>query len=92
MGGEGRHSLMNFLFSSAIAALVTAFLAVRIYDYLVAGLAGFVVQTARATLFVTTGAAIATASGMRGFTQRVRRLRHVHRVVSSIIAPPKRGD
>ena len=83
---------MSWLLGYTLASMVGAFIVVRIFDYLFAGLVGGIGHAARAVIFVGTWTAITVMEGQRDFSRRVERLRRVHWVVSSRIAPPKRGD
>ena len=67
---------MGWLVGYVIASMVGAFIVVRIFEYLVAGLAGGVVGTVKLGLFVGAWTAITVGSGMHGFTKSVRELRH----------------
>ena len=81
---------MRWLVGPAIASLVGAFLVVRIFDYIVAGVStgktgGAVESAARAGLFVATWTAIIAGSGMRGFSARVRQLRQKTRSANKLL-------
>ena len=67
---------MGWLVGYVIASMVGAFIVVRLFEYLVAGLDGGVVGTAKLGLFVGTWTAITVGSGLRGFTKSVCELRH----------------
>ena len=67
---------MGWLVGYVIASMVGAFIVVRIFEYLAAGLAGGVVGTVKLGLFVGAWTAITVGSGMHGFTKSVRALRH----------------
>ena len=66
---------MGWLVGYVIASMVGAFIVVRIFEYLVAGLAGGIVGTAKLGLFVGAWTAITVGSGMHGFTSRIQSLR-----------------
>lgn len=66
---------MSWLVGYTLASMVAAFVAVRLFDYLLSGVTGGIVHAARASLFAGVWTAVTTGSGMRGFTQRVRQLR-----------------
>ena len=66
---------MGWLVGSTLASIVAAFLVVRIFDYVFAGVTGSLINVARAGLFVVTWTAVTTKSGMHGFTKQVRQLR-----------------
>jgi hypothetical protein len=66
---------MGWLVGSILASLVAAVIVVKIFDYLFAGMAGGLANTARAVLFVATWTAVTVKSGMHGLTSQVRQLR-----------------
>ena len=66
---------MGWLLGPVIASIVSAFVVVRIFDYIFGGVTSGVINPIRSILFVGTSTAVTTGSGMRGFTSRVRRLR-----------------
>lgn len=66
---------MSWLVGYVIASMVVAFVVVRIFEYLVTGASGGVVNIAKLILFVGVWTAITMASGMRAFTGRIRYLR-----------------
>ena len=66
---------MGWLFGSTLASIVTAILAVKIFDYIFAGATSGVVSTARAGLFVATWTAVTAQAGMHGFSKRIASLK-----------------
>lgn len=67
---------MKVLVGYTIASIVGAFLAVRIFEYIVGGAVSSArLGVAKATIFVTTWTAITAGSGMRDFSKRVRSIR-----------------
>ena len=68
---------MSWLVGYVIASMVVAFVAVRIFEYLAAGVSGGVVNIAKLILFVGVWTAITMASGMRAFTGRIRQMRQL---------------
>ena len=66
---------MGWLVGYVIASMVGAFIVVRIFEYLVAGLAGGVVGTVKLGLFVGAWTAITVGSGMHSFKNKVRHAR-----------------
>jgi hypothetical protein len=66
---------MGWLVGSILASLVAAVIVVKVFDYLFAGMAGGLANTARAVLFVVTWTAVTAQAGMHGFTSRIRALR-----------------
>lgn len=59
-----------------LVSLVAAFIVVKIFDTIVAGATGSWVGIVRAGLFVATWTAVTAKMGMRGFSKRLRQLRH----------------
>lgn len=66
---------MKWLWGYVLVSAAGAFLAVRIFDYLKDSTADTIAKTARAGMFTGVWTAITAASGMRGFTERVRGMR-----------------
>ncbi len=75
---------MGWLFGPVIASLVSAFVVVRIFDYILGGVTSSLVNAIRPILFVGTSTAVTTGSGMRSFTSRVRRLRRAGNRLESL--------
>lgn len=73
---------MGFLLGPIIASIVGSLVILRIFDWIFGGLTGTIVNTARASVFVTTWTAITAQSGMSGFTSKVRKLRRGTTAVS----------
>lgn len=74
---------MGWLVNYVVASWVLAIVAVKLYDYLFAGVSSGLSNVARATIFIGTWTLVTTASGMHGFTKGVRNLRqglfrHLH--------------
>ena len=66
---------MGWLVGYILASLVAAVIAVKIFDYVFAGMVGGLANVARAGLFTVTWTAVTVRSGMHGFTSQVRQLR-----------------
>jgi hypothetical protein len=66
---------MNWLVGYTLASMAGAFIVVRIFDYLFAGVVGWFISPAKLGLFVSTWTAITTGSAMRDFNKRLRHLR-----------------
>ena len=66
---------MSWLVGYVMASMVGAFVAVRIFDHIVAGVVGGAAGTVKLGLFVGTWTAITAGSGMRSFTNKVRQAR-----------------
>ena len=58
-----------------MASLVIAFIVVRIFDHLFAGMVGAASGVIRAILFVASWTAVTTAAGMRGVSRLTERLK-----------------
>lgn len=69
--------MLGWLFGPTLFSVAAAFVAVRIFDAFFDGVTGTVVNTARSGVFVSAWTAVTTASGMRGFSKRVRKLRRL---------------
>ena len=67
---------MGWLVSYTLASIAASFVVVKIFDYIVGGAASGLVSSARAGLFVVTWTAVTANAGMRGFSKKVRQLRH----------------
>ena len=67
---------MGWLVGYTLASLATAFLVLKIFDWLFAGATGGLVSSARVGLFVATWTVVTAQAGMSGFTKRVKQLRH----------------
>jgi hypothetical protein len=68
---------MGWLVGSILASLVTAFIVVKVFDYIVGGATSGLLSIARAGLFVVTWTAVTSQAGMNGFSKRIRNLRKV---------------
>lgn len=66
---------MGWLVGYTLASFAAAYIVSRIFDHVCSGMTGGVVNAARAGLFVTAWTAVTAKSGMRGFTDKVRKLR-----------------
>ena len=66
---------MSWLVGYVMASMVGAFVVVRIFDHIVAGVVGGAAGAVKLGLFVGTWTAITATSGMRAFTGRVRYVR-----------------
>ena len=62
---------MGWLVGYTLASLAVSFIAVKIFDYLFAGVTGGLVSSARFGLFVVTWTAITAKAGMNGVTKRI---------------------
>jgi hypothetical protein len=58
-----------------LASMAAAFIAVKIFDYLFAGVSNSLTSGARAGVFVVAWTAVTARAGMNGFTKKVRQLR-----------------
>ena len=66
---------MGWLISYTLASMVTAFIVVKLFDYLFAGAIGSFAGIVRGALFVVTWTAVTAKAGMNGFSKKVRQLR-----------------
>ena len=66
---------MGWLVNYTLASIASAFIVVKIFDYIFAGAASGLVSTARLGLFVGTWTAVTAKAGMSGFSKRVRQLK-----------------
>jgi len=66
---------MGWLIGPTLASMVAAFIIGKIFDYLFAGIAGSVVNTARAGVVAVAWTAVTAGSGMHSVTKLARRLR-----------------
>ena len=87
---------MGWLFGPTLFSVIVALIVVRIFDYIKDGIfngpTGDVVNTARAGVFVGTWTAVTAKLGMRGFTARVRQLRHGNADALSRISALTKGE
>lgn len=74
---------MGWLLGYTLGSIAAAFVVVRIFDYLVSGVADSATSAARGIVFINTWAAVTVKSGMRDFTKSVRRLRLRNLVVKN---------
>lgn len=70
---------MRWIVNYAILSVVSAFLVDRLLSMVFSGARDGAAGVARAGLSVGTGTAVAVGSGMRGFTERIRRWRKTNR-------------
>ena len=70
---------MGWLIGPTLFAIFLAVVAVKIYEYVfpyvLSGVTGGLVSVTKAGLFIVTWTAVTTTMGMRGFGQKVKRLR-----------------
>lgn len=66
---------MGWLVGYTMASMAAAFIVVKVFDYIFAGVSSGLVSGARAGLFVATWTAITARAGMNGFSKRVHQLR-----------------
>ena len=66
---------MNWLVGYVMASMVGAFVVMRVFDHLFAGVVGGVTSVARVVLFIGAWTAITAISGMRCVTRYVRQAR-----------------
>ena len=66
---------MGWLLGYTVGSLAAAFVVVKIFDYLVSGVADNATNAARSVVFISTWAGVTAKSGMRGFSKSAGRLR-----------------
>lgn len=80
---------MTWLIGYTLASMAAAFIVVRIFDYAVSGATD---SLARASVFVTTWAAVTARSGMRGFSKSAQQLRQSNAEAKSLLERSSKGD
>jgi hypothetical protein len=80
---------MSWLIGYTLASLAAAFIAVRIFDYVVSGATE---NVARASVFITTWTAVTAQSGMRGFSKSAQRLRKGSANAKSLLEHSPKDD
>ncbi len=66
---------MGWLVSATLASMVAAFVVVKIFDYIFAGVTSGLGSVVRYGLFALTWTAVTVQAGRHGFNKRVRQLR-----------------
>ncbi len=74
---------MGWLLGYTLGSMAAAFVVVRIFDYLVSGVADSATSAARGIVFINTWTAVTARSAMGGFTKSARRLRLKHVVAKN---------
>lgn len=69
---------MGWLVGPTLASFFVAFLVVKLFDHIFAGVTGSVIGIARFSLFVGTWTAVSTKGAMHGITKKVRALRQAN--------------
>jgi len=80
---------VSWLIGYTLASMAAAFITVRIFDYVVSGASD---NFARASVFITTWAAVTAQSGMRGFSKSARRLRKGNANAKSLLEHSLKDD
>ena len=80
---------MSWLLGYTLASMAAAFIAIRIFDYVVSGATD---NLARASVFVTTWTAVTVRSGMRGFSKSARQLRQSNADAKSLLGHSLKGE
>ena len=78
---------MSWMIGYTLASIAGAFLVVRLFDYVLAGVVGSLVGIVRTCLFASVWTTITTSLGMRGFSRTVHHLRQRNKEVSTLIDP-----
>jgi hypothetical protein len=68
--------MLSWLVGYTLASIVAAFVIVRIFDYIFAGVSGNIVAGARLGLFVGAWTVVTAKAGMHTITRQARQLRH----------------
>ena len=66
---------MGWLLGPTLASFFLAVIVVKVFEYVIPGVMSSLMSVPKAGLFVVTWTAVTSAAGMRGFNQKVRRLR-----------------
>lgn len=66
---------MGWLVGYTLASIAAAFVVMKLFDYIFAGVTGGLVSSVRAGLFIATWTAVTVGMGMQGFTKKVRQVR-----------------
>jgi len=80
---------MSWLLGYTLASMAAAFIAIRIFDYVVSGATD---NLARASVFVATWAAVTAQSGMRGISKSARQLRKSSANAKSLLGRSLKDD
>ena len=80
---------MSWLIGYTLASMAASLIVVRIFDYVVSGATE---NLARASVFITTWAAVTAQSGMRGFSKSARRLRKSNANAKSLLEHSLKDD
>ena len=67
---------MGWLINQVIASVVLSVIVVKAWEAIVGGIIGPSANAAKTGIFVSVWTAFTTATGLRAFTELVRRLRH----------------
>ena len=77
---------MGWLINQVIASLVGAVIVVKIWELIVGGIIGPTAHAVKTSIFVSVWTAFTTVTGLRAFTELVRRLRHSNDEIGERIA------
>ncbi len=80
---------MSWLIGYTLASMAAAFIAIRIFDYIVSEATD---NLARASVFVATWTAVTAQSGMRGVSKSAQRLRKSSADAKSLIGRSLKDD
>ena len=75
---------MGWLINQVIASLVGAVIVVKIWELIVGGIIGPTAHAVKTSIFVSVWTAFTTVTGLRAFTELVRRLRHNNKKVVEV--------
>jgi hypothetical protein len=80
---------MSWLIGYTLASMAAAFIAIRIFDYVVSGATD---NLARASVFVVTWTAVTAQSAMRGVSKSAQKLRQRSADVKSLLGRSLKDD
>lgn len=84
--------MLGWLVGYTIASIVTAFIVVRLFDYIFTGLTDGWANFIKFCLFVLTWTAVTAKGGMHSFSRQVKRIRQGNRALMNRISAPTKSD
>ena len=82
---------MGWLIGPTLASFIAAFIVVKLFDYIFAGVSGSLVNIARVGLFILTWAVVTAKGGMSSFSKTVRHLRQGNAVALETLTKERRN-
>jgi hypothetical protein len=83
---------MGWLVGYTLGSMAAAYVVVRVFDYVVSGVADSASSAARGSVFISTWAAVTARSGMRGLTRTARQLRRRNAVATKRLDTLTKGE